>query len=898
MPSNNSDAQGNNYFNDLSRQPSHRSSRSDSPPDPAGTREGSWIPRPKRIACIICRKRKLKCDGSKPSCGTCKRLGHECAYDEVRRKSGPKRGYVKELEARLAQVETQLKSKDRGKSAAVSRTASFVIPGEPSLPQPKFQLNNLDMGDHNIMTEILGLGMEPSAHLSVPNLAPKGNLDLSSDGFCSQEMIRLGLAEPLPPPDMIEKLHQIYFEKIHPSTPMMHKYRYLAAMNLAPHMRPPVCLRYAMWALACTVTEKYLGYREVFYQRARRYAEADEMKGYGESTITVGHAQCWSLISTYELKMLYFPRAWMSAGRSIRLVQMLGLHRLDGLALEVRQALPPPKDWTDREERRRTFWVAFCGDRYSSIGTGWPMAIDERDIMTNLPATDDAFEQSKPQLTLSLSEAMTSEGAASLSSHAGVVLMACLFGRNLTHLHRPDPNDRPEDTSNGEFWKRHRAMDTILTNTSLFLPEQLRLPAGVRDASIVFLNMNIHTSTICLHQAAILKAERHSSDPNLVRQSTDRCFLAAGEIVGIMRLTSHVNIGNMHPFISFCLYVAGRVYVRAYEKQSNDQVTYTNLEFLLNAMQAIRKRNPLTESFLVQLMVDLEGTGFDNPLNNSRFSFKLKKGASERIRERGSCVALLPSEDEVKCQYHLPAHVDVSPPTAQLHENSLGTGVGLSTQYGMSTFSLPNREQPSPQHRYNRFDGAPTQMQGVMLDQGWGENYSTAPNIDNSNSSHVNQAIDTDMSSEQMSERQNSFLSDHQTPLNSQQPSSNTSSYSPPTVDGSDLSSQPTITTNGHPIAFLGSPNQFPSFTPAPKTQFPHNPNSPDTQDSTGFILPTDWELGDDGAVHTHSGALTDFSPLGESSWTQILEGMGWDGNTLGAGGEIPWRAETDGSTV
>ena len=59
------------------------------------------VPRPKRIACVVCRKRKLKCDGAKPRCRTCSRLGHECAYDEVRRKSGPKRGYVKALEARL-----------------------------------------------------------------------------------------------------------------------------------------------------------------------------------------------------------------------------------------------------------------------------------------------------------------------------------------------------------------------------------------------------------------------------------------------------------------------------------------------------------------------------------------------------------------------------------------------------------------------------------------------------------------------------------------------------------------------------------------------------------------------------------------------------------------------------
>ena len=61
------------------------------------------VPKPKRLACMICRKRKLKCDGAKPSCSTCTRLGHSCAYDEVRRKSGPKRGYVKALEERLSE---------------------------------------------------------------------------------------------------------------------------------------------------------------------------------------------------------------------------------------------------------------------------------------------------------------------------------------------------------------------------------------------------------------------------------------------------------------------------------------------------------------------------------------------------------------------------------------------------------------------------------------------------------------------------------------------------------------------------------------------------------------------------------------------------------------------------
>lgn len=55
----------------------------------------------KRTACGLCRKRKLRCDGDRPICGTCKRLSHDCTYDEARKRSGPKRGYIKMLEARL-----------------------------------------------------------------------------------------------------------------------------------------------------------------------------------------------------------------------------------------------------------------------------------------------------------------------------------------------------------------------------------------------------------------------------------------------------------------------------------------------------------------------------------------------------------------------------------------------------------------------------------------------------------------------------------------------------------------------------------------------------------------------------------------------------------------------------
>lgn len=645
MPPRKAKSPGDDYFNDLSQIAGNTERSSESPregDDNNHSAEGGegYVPRPKRIACILCRKRKLRCDGNKPSCGTCSRLGHECAYDEVRKKSGPKRGYVKLLEARLNQVEHLL----RTQSPADGPQASADLPAATQSAS-FLETNNLSLGA--APADPMNVGFPESSMGNLMNDFGMG----PADEFC-WDMIGLGLEEPLPSQEIVNDLTRLYFEKIHPSLPVVHRPRFLAAMDLAPHMRPPVCLRYAMWTHVCSITPKYSSLQEHFYARARKYAESDEMKGHGENMITLAHAQCWSLIGAFEFKMMFFPRAWMSCGRATRLCQMMGLHRQDGAGLDVKQCLPPPRDWTEREERRRTFWLAFCQDRYASIGTGWPMTIDEQDvshslilpqaigadrssqILTNLPATEEAFNKSKPERTLSLPDVMTADGASTLSPFAGVVLMACLFGRNLTHLHRPNDEDKDHDL-NGEFWKRHRALDNILLNTSLSLPAQLRLPAGIADANIVFCNMNIHTSTICLHQAAIFKADKNRMPAQISAESKRRCIIAADQITNIMKMISHVdlstvntkktlqadfaNAAQMNPFLAFCLYVAARVFVQYLKSRKEDATVKSSLHFLLSAMQALKSKNPLTESFLVQLDVDLEGSGLELPVNANRY---------------------------------------------------------------------------------------------------------------------------------------------------------------------------------------------------------------------------------------------------------------------------------------
>jgi hypothetical protein len=149
------------------------------------------------------------------------------------------------------------------------------------------------------------------------------------------------------------------------------------------------------------------------------------------------------------------------------------------------------------------------------------------------------------ETSISIHDALTGEGVSKITPFGGVVLSACLFGHNFEHLHTYGPNERQDDLQNGDFWKRHRKMDNVLSNTFMFLPDHLRLPGGVRDMNIVFLHMNIHSSAICLHQAAVLTAERNNISQSFIRQSRARSLMAAEEIANIMKLISHLDASNV-----------------------------------------------------------------------------------------------------------------------------------------------------------------------------------------------------------------------------------------------------------------------------------------------------------------------------------------------------------------
>ena len=63
--------------------------------------------------------------------------------------------------------------------------------------------------------------------------------------------------------------------------------------------------------------------------------------------------------------------------------------------------------------------------------------------------------------------------------------------------------------------------------------------------------------------------------------------------------------------MAFCLYVAARVFVQSLKRRPDDQDIFSHLNLLLAAMRMLQRKNHLTESFLVQLNLDIESSGLD-----------------------------------------------------------------------------------------------------------------------------------------------------------------------------------------------------------------------------------------------------------------------------------------------
>lgn len=166
-----------------------------------------------------------------------------------------------------------------------------------------------------------------------------------------------------------------------------------------------------------------------------------------------------------------------------------------------------------------------------------------------LPASEEAFESGSEERTSTLKQALG--GSTVLNSHLATRVLAAYFFSRAADL---DTQPTTDDGYSGggeddEYWVKQQDVENDLLSAVVRLQPNLRLPQNPSCPHAIFINILIHTATMCRHKSAIRKARgREGPDDEFHRrQGRSGMFAAAAQILAIFRLTENLVVTLRNP---------------------------------------------------------------------------------------------------------------------------------------------------------------------------------------------------------------------------------------------------------------------------------------------------------------------------------------------------------------
>ena len=197
------------------------------------------------------------------------------------------------------------------------------------------------------------------------------------------------------------------------------------------------------------------------------------------------------------------------------------------------------------------------------------------------------------------------------------------------------------------------------------------------------------------------------------------------------------------------------------------------------------------------------------------------------------------------------------------------------TQYKLPSFNLAGQDNKLPKQFHRDSQGVSYQGHGLLVGQGWNSKHTG--NLEGDQSRNHNYDIEM---SDQGSDRRQSYSQSHAS--NFSHRSSPNTSYSPTNdpdhnVDDSRAaapSSAVGVDTFYQPSVAYGG------YSTPSNTQFSAQLPRREVQNNYG------WDLGNSGIEQNHTPGIQ----LGDNNWSQLLQGMEWDGSSM-IGTEAPRNA-------
>ena len=178
------------------------------------------------LACIACRRKKIRCSGEKPACKHCLRSRIPCVYKITTRKAAPRTDYMAMLDKRLKRMEERvIKIIPEQEASKLARIGRANV--KPSItPPPKVAGAKKRVAD-----EAFGNELEEWAHVAVNTPAGHSRPPTAIDKFESRLLVE-GV-ESLPSKEIQEHLSEVFFDCLYgQSYHVLHKPSFMRRLRL------------------------------------------------------------------------------------------------------------------------------------------------------------------------------------------------------------------------------------------------------------------------------------------------------------------------------------------------------------------------------------------------------------------------------------------------------------------------------------------------------------------------------------------------------------------------------------------------------------------------------------------------------------------------------------------
>ncbi|OAA53417.1 zinc finger transcription factor 1 [Cordyceps fumosorosea ARSEF 2679] len=547
------------------------------------------------LACIACRRKKIRCSGEKPSCKHCSRSRIPCVYKVTSRKAAPRTDYMAMLDKRLKRMEERIikivpKSEQDNLSPVTRAVVKPAIPGTNAAS--KAAAAKKRRADEAFSPELESWVNPPSKSKIGGGDSPLIAADLQDKE--ESRLLREGI-DALPSKELQQHLAEVFFDSVYGQAyHLLHKPSFMRKLKSVSRVDPEVhnntnvsrrsnSLPPVLVLSVCAVAARFstnpkLEISTRPFLRGEEWAQTAReicIKRYEWPNMTI--LTCLLILGLHEFGTCHGGRSWALGGQAIRMAYALQLHKdLDHDPQSKGQKVP--LSFVDREIRRRIMWACFLMDRFTSSGTDRPMFISDDSLTIPLPVSERCFQLDMPAQTELLDgrpgplavegQAPDTDLRSNMGPSAFFIRGLALWGRVVTYYNHggKDREQFPQWDERSQYSKLVRDVEELLRTLPPQLQnskENLELHITERTATqYLFMHMTIHQSLLYVCQAAMSSNQSNSDAPkDFIPRLTAKTFHAANSISQLLKDADERQCFVTAPFAGYCAFSSSSVQI-------------------------------------------------------------------------------------------------------------------------------------------------------------------------------------------------------------------------------------------------------------------------------------------------------------------------------------------------